>query len=146
MVLLVDGNYVLASGGQTSSTGYAITHEPKDNTIWFGVNTDKKAASTGYIPGASRDEWHHHAVPFAVFSLQPLPDLQHLLVLRVDPGLYVFSAASDGSAYSPRFCEIKQEWRESAQSLGADTFRFWRWGPSMIPTWLRRHSREIEPI
>jgi len=57
----VDGYYVLASGGQTSSTGYAITHEPKDDTIWFGVNTDKKAANTGYIQGTSRKTWHHLA-------------------------------------------------------------------------------------
>ncbi len=57
----IDGNYVLASGGQTSSTGYAITHQPNDDTIWFGVNTSERAASTGYIPGTSREDWHHLA-------------------------------------------------------------------------------------
>lgn len=57
----VGGNYVLASGGQTSSTGYAITHNPDTNQIWFGVNTSKKSANTGYIPAPPKKVWHHLA-------------------------------------------------------------------------------------
>ena len=55
------GNYVLASGGQTSSTGYAITHNPDTNQIWFGVGTSKKSANTGYIPAPPKKVWHHLA-------------------------------------------------------------------------------------
>lgn len=57
----IGGNYVLASGAQTASTGYAITHQPNDDTIWFGVNTDERSANTGYFPGTSREDWHHLA-------------------------------------------------------------------------------------
>ncbi len=57
----IGGNYVLASGGQTASTGYAITHQPNDDTVWFGVNTDKQSANTGYISGTSKEDWHHLA-------------------------------------------------------------------------------------
>jgi len=57
----IGGNYVLASGGQTSSTGYAITHNPDAGTIWFGVSTGKKTASTGYIKGPTKEVWHHLA-------------------------------------------------------------------------------------
>jgi len=57
----VGGNYVLASGGQTSSTGYAITHNPDEGTIWFGVSTGKKTAGTGYIKGPTKKVWHHLA-------------------------------------------------------------------------------------
>jgi hypothetical protein len=57
----IGGNYVLATGGQTSSTGIAITHNPDDGTIWFGVSTGKKTASTGYIKGPTKKVWHHLA-------------------------------------------------------------------------------------
>jgi hypothetical protein len=56
------GRYVLSSGGQTSSTGVAITHDPGAGKIWFGVSTGKQAASIGYTdyekPGKG---WHHLA-------------------------------------------------------------------------------------
>jgi len=56
------GNYVLSTGGQTSSTGIAITHDPGAATIWFGVSTGQKSASTDYAdyekPGKG---WHHLA-------------------------------------------------------------------------------------
>ncbi len=56
------GRYVLSTGGQTSSTGIAITHDPAAGKIWFGVNTGKKSASTDYTdheaPGKG---WHHFA-------------------------------------------------------------------------------------
>jgi hypothetical protein len=55
------GNYLLSTGGQTSSTGYAITHDPGAGTIWVGVSTGEKAANTGYIPGPSQEVWHHVA-------------------------------------------------------------------------------------
>jgi hypothetical protein len=55
------GNYVLATGGQTSSTGYAITYDPNTSQIWFGVSTGKKSATTGYIQAPSRKVWHHLA-------------------------------------------------------------------------------------
>ncbi len=58
------GNYVLASGGQTSSTGYAITHDPGAGTIWFGVSTDKQSANTGYVPGPTQEVWHHVAASY----------------------------------------------------------------------------------
>ena len=60
-VYWLGGNYVLASGGQTSSTGYAITYNPDTSQIWFGVSTGKKSANTGYIPGPSKKVWHHLA-------------------------------------------------------------------------------------
>ena len=57
-----DGRYVLSTGGQTSSTGIAITHDPGAHKIWFGVSTGKQSASTDYTdhepPGKS---WHHLA-------------------------------------------------------------------------------------
>jgi hypothetical protein len=56
------GRYVLSTGGQTSSTGVAITHDPGAGKIWFGVNTGKNSASTDYTaheePGKG---WHHLA-------------------------------------------------------------------------------------
>jgi hypothetical protein len=55
------GNYVLASGGQTSSTGYAITYDPNTSQIWFGVSTGKKSANTGYIQAPPKKVWHHLA-------------------------------------------------------------------------------------
>ena len=56
------GRYVLSSGGQTSSTGIAITHDPDAQKIWFGVNTGKKSAGTGYTPHQALGKgWHHLA-------------------------------------------------------------------------------------
>lgn len=55
------GNYILASGGQTSSTGYAITFNPDTSEIWFGASTDKKSANSGYFKAPSKNTWHHFA-------------------------------------------------------------------------------------
>ena len=60
-VYWIGGNYVLASGGQTSSTGYAITYNPDTSQIWFGASTSKQAGNTGYVKAPSSKVWHHLA-------------------------------------------------------------------------------------
>lgn len=83
----IGGNYVLASGGQTSSTGYAITHNPNTSQIWFGVSTGKKSASTGYIKAPPRKVWHHLAGSY--------DDSKGQLIAYVDGKVYATVKASE---------------------------------------------------
>jgi len=84
------GNYVLSTGGQTSSTGVAITHDPGAGTIWFGVSTGKKTAGTGYVsyeqPGKG---WHHLAGSY--------DDKKGEFVTYVDGKVFEKAQASDNA-------------------------------------------------
>ena len=83
----IGGNYVLASGGQTSSTGYAITNNPDTSQIWFGVSTGKKSANTGYIKAPSKKAWHHLAGSY--------DDSEGKLIAYVDGKEYATVKAAD---------------------------------------------------
>lgn len=93
------GRYVLSSGGQTSSTGVAITHDPGANKIWFGVSTGKRAASTNYIdyekPGSKN--WHHLAGAYS--------DTQGQLTVYID-GKVFKQAKAGAKALENKFPEF----------------------------------------
>jgi len=93
----IGGNYVLATGGQTSSSGIAITHNPDEGTIWFGVSTGKKTAGTGYIKGPSKESWHHLAGCY--------DDAKEELIVYVDGKEYETAEAS-GNALENKWPEL----------------------------------------
>ncbi len=56
------GNYILSSGGQASSVGYAIACQ--DGQFWLGRATSNTRVSSGYFGSFEKGKWHHLVATF----------------------------------------------------------------------------------
>lgn len=81
------GNYILSSGAQTSSVGYAIIWD--NGTFWLGRRTETKIAASGYFGSYSTNQWYHLA---GVYD-----DSAGTLKVYVNGVLYNTYSASSGS-------------------------------------------------
>jgi|GEM_PF-6877263 len=56
------GNYIISSGGQASSIGYAIACQ--EGQFWFGRATSDSRVSSGYFGSFEKNSWHHVVASF----------------------------------------------------------------------------------